>query len=87
MITQIKEKPITINSSNGMTSEKILVDVPQADMVFFKLFADKLGWQFNSKQNLWEEYMKNSPGNVDLSEDEIMEAVSAVRYGKVQDNN
>ena len=31
--------------------------------------------------------MKNSPENIDLSDDEIMEEVRAVRYGKVQDNH
>ena len=61
-------------------SEKILVDIPKSDLIFFKLFADKLGWQFQSKQSLWEEYMKSSPENVDLSEEEIMEEVRAVRY-------
>ena len=79
MITKIKKKPI----NNRMKSEKILVAIPQSDMIFFKLFANKFGWQFNSKQNLWEEYIKNSPDNVDLSEDEIMEAVRAIRYEKV----
>ena len=74
-------------SNKGMLREKILVDIPQSDMVFFRLFADKFGWQFTNKQMLWKEYMKNSPKNVDLSEEEIMEAVRAVRYGKVQGNN
>ena len=60
--------------------EKILVDIPQTDMIFFKLFADKLGWQFNSRQSLWDEYIKNSPENADLSEEEIMEEVRAARY-------
>jgi len=75
-----------IKSSNVMMREKMFVDIPQSDVVFFKLFAAKMGWKFNSKQNLWAEYVKNNPKNVDLSEEEILEEVRAVRYGKVQDN-
>ena len=86
MITETKE--ISNLSKDGMTLEKILVDIPQSDLMFFKLFADKFGWQFQSKQTLWDEFMKSSPKNVDLSEEEIMEEVRAVRYGKkVQDNS
>jgi len=84
MVTEISNKSII--SNNEKKREKILVDIPQSDMIFFKFFADKLGWQFNSKHILWEEYIKNSPENVALSEDEIMEEVRAVRYGKVQNN-
>ena len=84
METEAREKSIT--SNDGIIREKILVDIPQSDLMFFKLFADKLGWRFKSKQSLWEEYIKSGPGNVDLSEEEIMEEVRAVRYGKIQDN-
>jgi len=49
-------------------------------VVFFELFAAKLGWQFKSKKSLWEEYIKENPDSVDLSEEEILEEVRAVRY-------
>jgi hypothetical protein len=51
-------------------------------MMLFQLFADQMGWQVNNKQSLWNDYLKNSPKDIDLSEDEIMEEVRAVRYGK-----
>ena len=81
MITETKEK--SISSNDGMIREKILVDIPQSDLVFFKIFAQKLGWQINNKQTLWDEFINSSPKNVDLSEEEIMEEVRAVRYGKM----
>ena len=84
MVTEVIEKSIT--SVDGMMREKILVDIPQSDLIFLKLFADKLGWQFKSRQTLWDEYIRNSPEKVDLSDEDIMEEVRAVRYGKVQDN-
>ena len=82
MVTEVAEKAIT--SGNGINREKIMVDIPQSDMIFFRFFADKLGWQFNSRQTLWDEYIKGSPVEADLTEEEIMEEVRAVRYGKVQ---
>ena len=85
MITEAIEKSIT--SNDGITREKILVDIPQSDLIFFRLFADKLGWQFKSKQTLWDEFIQSSPENVDLSDEEIMEEVRTVRYGKVQNNS
>jgi hypothetical protein len=82
MESGVIEKLLT--SDDGMKREKILVEIPQSDMVFFKFFADKLGWQFNSRQRLWEEYIKDSPEDADLTDEEIMEEVRAVRYEKVQ---
>jgi len=76
-------EPTVKTFNRRMPREKILVDIPQSDITFFRLFADKFGWQLINKQILWKEYMRNSPQNVDLSEEEIMEEVRAVRYGKV----
>ena len=76
----------SINSTNDIMRERIFVDIPQSDMIFFKFFADKMGWPLSNKQALWEKYMRSSLENIDLSEEEILEEVRAVRYGKVQDS-
>ena len=47
--------------------ERVFVDLPQSD----------------KRQNLWDKYIQNSPQDIDLSDEEIMEEVRAVRYGKV----
>ena len=66
-----------------MIQERIFVDIPQSEMIFFKHFADKMGWAYDTKQNMWKEFIKNSPKDVDLSEEEIVAEVMSVRYGKV----
>jgi len=52
-------------------------------MGFFQHFAEKMGWSVENKQALWDKYILNSPQNVDLTDEEIMEEVRAVRHGKV----
>ncbi|GHT76857.1 hypothetical protein AGMMS50262_16270 [Bacteroidia bacterium] len=78
---------VALSRKKRTAREKIFIDIPQSDIVFFKLFADKMGWSINNKQNLWDEYIKTSPKNVDLSDEEIMEEVRAIRYEKIQDNH
>ena len=50
------------------------------------LFADKMGWLVDKKQNLWDRYIQNSPQHADLSDEEIMEEVRSVCYGQMWDN-
>ena len=69
--------------SRSSARERVFIDLPQADMKFLQLFASKMGWSVDKKQNLWDKYILNSPQNVDLSDEEIMEEVRAVRYGKL----
>jgi len=69
-------------STRNIAREEVYINIPQSDMIFFQLFADKMGWLVNRKQNIWEEYIKNSPKNIPLTDEEIMEEVKAVRYAK-----
>ena len=85
MITRTTNNSFTTNE--GLVREKVLVDIPQSDMVFFKLFADKFDWHYNVRQNLWDEYIKTSPQNVELSDDEVINMVRTVRYGTAQGNH
>jgi hypothetical protein len=50
------------------TLEKVFVDIPCQDMVFFRFFADKMGWKINFQQDLWEKYMNSCPKGVELSD-------------------
>jgi len=63
--------------------EGVYIKMPPSDMDFFQLFAEKMGWLIDKKQNLWEKYIENSPQNIDLTDEEIMEEVKAIRYGKM----
>jgi hypothetical protein len=62
--------------------ENVYVKMPQADMGFFQHFADKMGWSVENKLDLLDRYIASRPKNVDLTDEEIMEEVRAVRYAK-----
>lgn len=65
------------------TVEKMSVNIPKSDVQFFKELAKKMGWETESHKSFLDSYLNSRPKNVDLTEEEIMEEVRAVRYGKV----
>jgi hypothetical protein len=73
----------TATLERGTAFENIYVKMPQSDMRFFQHFAEKMGWSVENKQTMWDKYILNSPQNVDLTDEEIMEEVRSVRYGKM----
>jgi len=66
----------------NIVNREIYVKMPETDMVFFQLFADKMGWLIENKVDLLNKYISSRPKNVDLTDEEIMEEVRAVRYAK-----
>jgi hypothetical protein len=72
----------TLKRKRSRASEDIYVKMPQSDIRFFQQFAKKMGWMIENKQNLWDNYIKTCPINVDITDEEIMEEVRAVRYAK-----
>ncbi|MDR3250070.1 MAG: hypothetical protein LBT42_00185 [Tannerella sp.] len=46
MATQTLRRKPNINAQDAVR-ERIFVDIPLSDKVFFKHFADKMGWQIN----------------------------------------
>jgi hypothetical protein len=63
--------------------EKVYVDVPKSDLRFFKELARKKGWVVDTRQSFLDKYINSRPKNIDLTDEEIMEEVRAVRYGKM----
>ena len=47
-----------------------------------KDLARKFGWQAQTSEQRLEAFIESRPQTVELSEDDIMNEVSAIRYGK-----
>jgi hypothetical protein len=74
----------TALADRSAKKEGFFVEIPQKDKSVFKLFAKRMGWQFESrKQALWNDYIETSPENLPLTDEDIIEAVKKLRYGKV----
>jgi hypothetical protein len=62
--------------------QNVYLNVPQSEVGFIMSLAQKMGWEIETKADLLRKYMASRPKHTDLSDEEIMEEVSAVRYSK-----
>jgi len=62
--------------------EDVRLNIPKADMRFFKELVNKMGWVVETKEDTLRKYIASRPRGVKLSEEEILSEVYAVRYGK-----
>lgn len=60
----------------------IYLNIPQADMKFFKELTKKMGWTVDTKESMLKKYIAARPKQVDLSDDDILSELAAVRYQK-----
>jgi len=60
----------------------ILQNISRTDAIFFEKLAKKAGWTFKTKESILEKYIETRPKNVELSDEEILEELYAVRYAK-----
>lgn len=64
------------------TIQGVYLNIPKADMKFFKELAKKMGWSVETKEKLLKNYIAKRPAKVELSDDDILNEVNAVRYRK-----
>ena len=62
--------------------KRVLVDVPENDIEIFQRVVKGMGWKISDREQILNDFFDNLPKNPDITEDEIMEEVRAVRYGK-----
>ena len=62
------------------TLRGVYINVPLADMKFLKELVKKMGSTVERKESLLKKYISKRPSKVDLSDDDIMEELKAVRY-------
>ncbi len=66
----------------GKISQDVRLVIPKTDMRFFRELAGKMGWSFEVKEDTLKKYITSRPKGVELSDEEILSEVEAVRYGK-----
>jgi len=61
-------------------TQGVYLNIPRADWTLFQELVNRFGWQAKTSEQVLDEFIKTRPHNVDLSEEDIMNEVRAVRY-------
>lgn len=67
---------------NPSNTQGVYLNVPMTDWVLLKELIRKFGWQAETREQLLNRFVKSRSSKELLSDEEIMEEVNAVRYGK-----
>ena len=60
----------------------VCLNIPKSDMEIFREFITKMGWEIETKESFLQKYILSRPKNVELTDEEILSEIYAVRYGK-----
>ena len=71
----------TINNVNNSSSQGVYLNVSMSDWSLLKELIRKFGWQSETREQLLDRFIASRPQQPPLTEQEIMDEVSAVRYG------
>lgn len=71
----------TINNANNPSTQGVYLIVPMSDWSLLKELIRKFGWQSETREQLLDRFIASRPQQPPLTEQEIMDEVSAVRYG------
>lgn len=63
------------------TIQGFYLNIPKADVKFFRQLA-KMGWSASTKESMLDRYVKSRLKDVELSDDDILSELNAVRYSK-----
>ncbi len=69
-------------SGNDGAMQGVFLNVPVDDWALLQELIRKFGWQFETREQLLDRFCSSRPQQPTLTEEEIMEEVKAVRYGK-----
>ena len=63
-------------------NQGIFLSIPKSDIKFFKELAKKMGWDIDIREDFLKDYIASRPKRVNLSEEEILAELKAIRYEK-----
>ena len=61
-------------------TQGVYLNIPRTDWTLFQELVNRFGWQSETREQMLEGFMKTRPQNVNLSEEDIMNEVRAIRY-------
>lgn len=61
-------------------NQGVFLSIPKSDIKFFKELAKKMGWDIDIREDFLKDYIASRPKKVNLSEEEILAELNAIRY-------
>lgn len=68
--------------TNPAQTQGVYVNVPLVDWSLFNELIRKFGWKAETREKLLDRFIESRPETPEMSEEEIMNEVRAVRYAK-----
>ena len=63
-------------------NQGVFLSIPKSDIKFFKELAKKMGWDIDIREDFLKDYIASRPKRENLSEEEILAELNAIRYEK-----
>ena len=63
-------------------NQGVFLSIPKSDIKFFKELAKKMGWDIDIREDFLKDYIASRQKRVNLSEEEILAELNAIRYEK-----
>ena len=63
-------------------NQGVFLSIPKSDIKFFKELAKKMGWDIDIREDFLKDYIASRPKRVNLSEEEILAELNAIRNEK-----
>ena len=63
-------------------NQGVFLSIPKSDIKFFKELAKKMGWDIDIREDFLKDYIASRPKRVNLSEEDILAELNAIRYEK-----
>ena len=61
---------------------QVVLSIPNDEVGFIQKLAQRMGWTFEKKEDVLTRFISSVPENANVSEDDIINAVNEIRYGK-----
>ena len=63
-------------------NQGVFLSIQKSAIKFFKELAKKMGWDIDIREDFLKDYIASRPKRVNLSEEEILAELNAIRYEK-----
>jgi hypothetical protein len=73
-------KIVILHMLTTATTQGVYLNIPRTDWNLLQELINRFGWQYETREQLLEKFIQSRPNATELSEEDIMNEVRAVRY-------